>query len=448
MHRIMAIMGVFCFCLSHQKTSALSPLGRKFSTKWKEVVVAQSKVVSYKPKANSILQIGLSTYHDYTLPLTRRHCSKKNMAEEYTSQQSPYNNYNDYTSDHLKNIIEKEQIDFQLPYFPIYYNDVYEVILPPNHRFPMKKYRLVREQLQQRIKVLSLEERNKVQCEFRVSPLATVEQLETTHCPVYIDRYLRGEMTAEEIRNAGFPWSTSGVHRSLSSVGGTVAAATSVCEAKRKQLQKNKNKNNLWSAHVAGGTHHAFRDRGEGFCIFSDIAVAANFVLQEYSDVVRRILIIDLDVHQGNGNAVLFQDREDVLTFSMHCKTNYFSKKQSSDLDIELPPDCNDVTYLTTLNHWLKTIDKEGGNFDLIFYQAGVDILEDDRLGNMSISQQGISKRNEMIFNFANKRATPLVITMGGGYPKRDGHWNTIIDAHTNVYTEAHKFLRLLRSEQ
>ena len=228
----------------------------------------------------------------------------------------------------------------------------------------------------------------------------------------------------------------------MSSVGGTLAAARFVCETiqeRQQHMQSHLSGIQPWAAHVAGGTHHAFRDRGEGFCVFSDIAVAANVIRQEFPTIVKKILIIDLDVHQGNGNAVLFQDRPDVMTFSMHCNANYFSEKQQSDLDVELPPDCTDQTYLMTLHHWLRRIQKES-SFSLVFFQAGVDILSDDRLGRMAVSQQGIEKRNKLIFDFAREMNVPLVITMGGGYPRTDD-WSPILRAHSNVYLQARQYL-------
>jgi acetoin utilization deacetylase AcuC-like enzyme len=176
------------------------------------------------------------------------------------------------------------------PFFPIYYNDVYEFPLPPNHRFPMDKYGKVRKLVQQLLVDLPLDQQGKVRYEFLVSPLATIDELETTHCKDYIQRFMTGDQSEAERRNVGFPWSEQGVQRSLSSVGGTVAAACSVCE----EWKDNRSGMPPWSAHVAGGTHHAFYDRGEGFCIFSDIAVAANVVLQRYPDLVKRILIVQL----------------------------------------------------------------------------------------------------------------------------------------------------------
>lgn len=282
---------------------------------------------------------------------------------------------------------------------------------------------------------------------FAVSPLATVEELETTHSPDYIARFLRGDQTEKEQRNVGFPWSQQGVDRSLSSVGGTMAAACDVCkEIERRQAESRGLTMAPWAAHVAGGTHHAFYDYGEGFSVFSDMAVAANVVLKRYPSVVKRILMLDLDVHQGNGNAVLFQGRPAVSTVSIHCEGNYFSEKQKSDLDIELPIGCNDSTYLTTLNHWLKRIEKLSGPdyYDLLFFQAGVDILDDDRLGRMEVSADAVKKRNEMVFDFAHRLSLPMVICMGGGYPKNPDDWTPIIDAHSNVYFGAHQYLRRL----
>ena len=337
-------------------------------------------------------------------------------------------------------------IDHNKPFFRVFYNDVYEVILPKGHRFPMQKYGKVRRRVQEMIAALPPQEQDKVQCDFQVSPLATFEELTTTHCPDYVKNFMVGNQTDVELRNVGFPWSPSGVNRALSSVGGTVAAACAVCDVLRERRRQYDDENiddngfaPTWSAHVAGGTHHAFYSRGEGFCVFSDIAVAANVVLERYSDVVQRILIIDLDVHQGNGNAVLFQGRDDVITFSMHCKKNFFSEKQSSDLDIELPEHCTDQTYLSTLSYWLKRINAEGGEYDLVFYQAGVDVIADDRLGRMSLSQEGVLKRNEMIYNWADERDIPLIITMGGGYIKKD--WEPILSAHSNVYFSAFQYL-------
>lgn len=353
----------------------------------------------------------------------------------------------------LQSLVQKRSLTSQIsarPYFPIFYNDVYEVKLPANHRFPMEKYRKVRLMVQERISSLSQEHQHAVECDFRVSPLATFDELTLTHDVNYVRRFLNGDMTEAEIRNAGLPWSLAGVDRALSSTGGTLAAAVAAVEEwqpQEKVLQPHSDaeptlpRRLCWSAHIAGGTHHAFADHGEGFCIFSDIAVATNVVLQRFPSIVKNILILDLDVHQGNGNAVLFQGRPEVFTFSLHCGANYFSAKQESDLDIELPAGSTDETYLMTLHHWLRRIKEEStGKFDLIFFQAGVDVLEEDRLGRLALTQKGVQRRNDLVFQFAQDLNIPLVITMGGGYP-RSNDWTPILHAHANVYLQAHQFL-------
>lgn len=277
-----------------------------------------------------------------------------------------------------------------------FYNDVFKVQLPENHRFPMEKYSLVREGLQRHFF-----QNNQV--EFCVSPLATIPELESTHCREYIDRYISGNLNPSEIRAVGFPWSFAGVQRTLSSVGGTVEAMRVVCS-----------KECTYAGHIAGGTHHAFFDYGEGFCVFSDIAVAANLAFREFP-FVKKILIIDLDVHQGNGNAVLFQDNENVFTFSMHCKENYFSAKRESNIDIELAAGTGNDEYLSTLGRWLPWLMENIGP-DLVFYQAGVDILDSDRLGRLSLTREGVRTRNQMVYKTIAEYGVQTVITMGGGY--------------------------------
>ena len=388
-------------------------------------------------------------------------------------------------------VTDRSTAEVSVPTFRLFYNDVYEVELPPRHRFPMGKYRKVRERVQERIASHlaaaaggggdgETKPSAVVDVGFCVSPLSTFEELSTTHDPTYIRRFLEGDQTPEEQRNVGFPWSRRGVDRALSSVGGTLAAARFVCEHERRRGLRRRGKGGgegddgtedgfpAWAAHIAGGTHHAFYDRGEGFSVFSDMAVAANVVLEEYPDVIRNnILMIDLDVHQGNGNAVLFRKKsksssskhsDRVFTFSMHCAGNYFSRKQESDLDIELPVGCKDQAYLMTLHHWLKRFriehrkprepdEPEPLRWDLVIFQAGVDVLEDDRLGRMALSPGGVARRNELVYGFVRDLGVPLVICMGGGYPKKDNHgdddgaWESILETHSEVYFGAHRFL-------
>jgi acetoin utilization deacetylase AcuC-like enzyme len=279
----------------------------------------------------------------------------------------------------------------------LFYNDVYEVALPPTHKFPMQKYRAVRELLQH-------ENSNNPQIRFSVSPRATAEELGFTHCPTYVHRYFSGQLTDVEVRKTGFPWTPANVLRSTSSAGGTVAAMRSILSSENSNM----------ACHIAGGTHHAFYDYGEGFCIFSDIAVACNLALREFPRQVRQILIVDLDVHQGNGNAVLFAQEPRVFTFSMHCRENYFSRKEHSNVDVELKPGTGDEEYMEQLQLWLPKL-FDTVKPDLVFYQAGVDIFEGDRLGKLKVTREGLQRRNAAVYQEVMARNMKCVVTMGGG---------------------------------
>eukprot|EP00981_Chlorochromonas_danica_P001500 scaffold326_cov169-Ochromonas_danica.AAC.1 len=302
-------------------------------------------------------------------------------------------------------------------------NDHYEVPLPPKHRFPMEKYRLVRQSLQHDY------ERESSLVTFHKSPLATFDELVTTHCPKYVSRVIEGKLTEKEVRKTGFPWSEEHVRRTLSSVGGTVAAMRSLFTLP----------NSLFAGHLAGGTHHAFYDYGEGFCVFSDIAVATNVALKEFPHDVKKVLIIDLDVHQGNGNAVLFEGHPEVCTFSLHCVENYFSTKQVSTLDIELPGGSGDEAYLAALGSWLPYL-LNHHQPDLAFFQAGVDIHEEDKLGKLKVTREGIRRRNHMVFEELAKRGIKTVVTMGGGYPQdlspSSSAFRQVVSCHADVYRE------------
>lgn len=247
-------------------------------------------------------------------------------------------------------------------------------------------------------------------------------------------------MTPQENRAIGFPWNRQHVERTLSSVGGTVAAMHSLFQPVAGVDGSTDGDRTLpmCAGHCAGGTHHAFREHGEGFCIFSDIAVAANVCLRDYPDQVSRALIVDLDVHQGNGNAVLFKDEPRVFTFSMHCRSNYFSEKQQSDLDVEVEPGAGDEEYLALLAHHLPLVFARQRP-EIVFYQAGVDVLASDRLGRLELTREGARRRNAMVYEAVKAADARLVVTAGGGYPidsdadsKRD-----IIGAHADVYVQA-----------
>jgi len=314
-----------------------------------------------------------------------------------------------------------------------YYNDPYEYPLPAGHRFPMEKYRIVRERL----------ERDITSAEFRVSPLVSHEDLLTTHDASYVRRFLDGELSAAENRRIGFPWSVDGVRRALSSTGGTVAAARCVAEALRsRQEQRNDGASKFAVAgHIAGGTHHARADAGAGFCVFSDIAVATNVLRRDFADVCRRVLIVDLDVHQGDGNAVIFADDPGVFTFSLHAADNvaWQAERVASDCDVALATGAGDDTYLRMLRAYLPLLRRVAP--DVVFYQAGVDPSEHDRLGKLNVTRRGLRRRNDLVFETCRRLDVPVVVTMGGGYPRdldpASPAYQEIVHAHVDVYAGA-----------
>jgi len=290
------------------------------------------------------------------------------------------------------------------------------------HRFPIKKYQSVKQLIQS-------EYEHQHFVKFQRSEPVTREELAATHCYNYVEKYLSGNLTELEIRKQGFPWTDASVDRTLRIVGGTVSATRALFS----------NASLMMSGNIAGGTHHAFYDYGEGFCIFSDIAVACNLALKEFPDQVERILILDLDVHQGNGNAALFQHDPRVFTFSMHCRENYFSAKQQSNIDIELDAGTGDEVYLSKLKTWLPYL-FHAVKPQLVFYQAGVDIYEGDRLGKLKVTRAGLQKRNEMIYQAVSRRGIKCVVTMGGGYPKdlepSSAPFQELTENHADVYRQ------------
>ncbi len=267
--------------------------------------------------------------------------------------------------------------------------------LPPGHRFPMGKYALLQSRLGQRWPHIE-----------QVQSLpATLGELALVHDTEYIQAVMGGTLEAAHQREIGFPWSRGMVERALCSVGATIMAAR--C-ASLEGL----------SGNMAGGTHHASRERGGGFCVFNDVAVAARLMAVEAQrrGVQRfRVAIIDLDVHQGNGSAAIFKDDPSVFTLSMHGAKNFPFRKETSDLDIELPDACSDEVYLAELDRALGQLERQAP-FDLLFYLAGVDPHVDDRLGRLALSEQGLSARDARVFAWAHARQTPLAFVMAGGY--------------------------------
>ena len=286
----------------------------------------------------------------------------------------------------------------------------------------MQKYRYVREALQREL-APSL-------ASFHESPLAAMDDLCLVHHPEYVQKFLNDELTREENRRIGFPWSPASVNRALSSTGGTIAAMHAICRPGAAAS---------FSGHIAGGTHHAFADRGEGYCVFNDIAVAAAVALRDYPERVRRVLVVDCDVHQGNGSAKIFEADGRVFTFSLHCEGNLFSKREASNLDVDLPVGAGDEAYLAALGAQLPRL-FDDVRPDLCFYQGGVDPHRHDRIGRLELTTAGLKRRNALVYEEAARRDVRLVLTMGGGYPKdlneRSAPFQQVVQAHMDCYRQ------------
>lgn len=293
----------------------------------------------------------------------------------------------------------------------IYSSDHFVLPLPENHRFPMDKYRLLRE---------SVEASGLFPCDALVVPEpATDEQLLRVHDRGYVERVKSGTLDRQEIRRLGFPWSPELVERSRRSVGATIGAS-------RSALDRG------CGINLAGGTHHAFKDRGNGFCVFNDVAVAIR-ELQE-TDGVRRAMVIDCDVHQGDGTAAIFSDDPSVFTLSIHGRRNYPLRKEASDLDIGLDDGARDDAYLEALERGLGCLNRVE-SLDLVIYLAGADPYENDRLGRLAVSAEGLAERDRLVLGECRGRGLPTAVVMGGGYAPEIGeivalHLATVIAAH------------------
>jgi len=289
----------------------------------------------------------------------------------------------------------------------IAYSPIYKYQLPDGHRFPMIKYELLPEQLLYEGTIT--EEQL-----FHPAPLSETDIL-LTHDTGYWNRLKALELSRKEIRNIGFPLSEVLVRR-----GTHIANGTLQCALYAQQYGV--------ALNIAGGTHHAFSDRGEGFCLLNDIAIAANVLLRD--GLAQKVLVVDLDVHQGNGTAAIFRNEERVFTFSMHGEKNYPTRKEQSDLDIGLPDKTEDALYLRTLRKTLpRLIDQTEP--DLLFYLSGVDVLATDKLGRLSLSTAGCKERDRIVLEACYRHKIPVAISMGGGYSPTIAH---IIDAHANTF--------------
>jgi acetoin utilization deacetylase AcuC-like enzyme len=274
-----------------------------------------------------------------------------------------------------------------------FYSDHVQPDLPPGHRFPMQKYRLLREQVQATLPDVRLIE----------APQAGVADLTLAHAPDYVRAVREGTLSPAQWREIGFPWSPALAERSARSVGATVAASEAA-----------------WAegvgVNLAGGTHHAGSAQGSGFCVFNDVAVAIRRAQAQRPGL--RCVVIDLDVHQGNGTADIFTGDASVFTLSLHGDKNFPFRKVPSSLDVPLPDGCNDAAYLSALDVALHTLDAEHARapFGLAFYLAGADPHEGDRLGRLKLTAEGLAARDERVFALTERWRVPTAMAMAGGY--------------------------------
>jgi acetoin utilization deacetylase AcuC-like enzyme len=272
-----------------------------------------------------------------------------------------------------------------------------------HHSYPMDKYRLVPERL--------LAEKTLTQDELVEPEPVTLDDVLRVHTPDYVYAFMNGALERKALLRLGLPWSPELVRRAFAVIGGTLGAA-------RLALEEGT------AANLAGGTHHAFADHGEGYCIFNDLVIVLRRLRAE--GTAKRFLIIDLDVHQGNGTAALCQTDVEVFTFSMHGENNYPVRKEHSSWDISLPDGTTDEQYLDLLTQALPQL-LDRFSPDLIFYQAGVDVLAGDRFGKLALTMTGVGERDRLVSEFVRRAGLPLVVTLGGGYA-HDIH--RIVEAH------------------
>jgi acetoin utilization deacetylase AcuC-like enzyme len=299
----------------------------------------------------------------------------------------------------------------------VFYATQFVLPLPPGHRFPMGKYQLLRDRLAAELPQLQL-----MQAE-----AATDGQLALVHTPAYVQAITDGSVDPAILREIGFPWSPAMAERARRSVGATIAA----CRAAFRDGV---------AGNIAGGTHHASADRGGGFCVFNDAAVAARLMQAEQGRRGRplQVAVIDLDVHQGNGTARIFRDDPTVFTLSLHGQKNFPFRKEPSDLDVDLPDGCRDDEYLHALE---QALDELGRRVDpgLVIYLAGADPHEGDRLGRLKLTWDGLEARDRRVFDWAWERGVPLAFAMAGGYGTR---MEDTVQVQVNTFGVAMQFWR------
>ena len=294
---------------------------------------------------------------------------------------------------------------------PVVNHEDYFAKIGDDHKFPINKFGELANYLI----------RNKIVKKFHKPYACSIETLSYAHSENYISNIKNKTLSKESVKKIGFPLIDSVVQRSLVATGGTVLASKLAI-------------NYGISCNTAGGSHHANYDSGGGYCVFNDVAVAANYLKDKKS--VKKILILDLDVHQGNGNSEIFFKDRNVTTFSMHCASNYPAKKSNSDIDIELDDNMEDEEYLNILHNNLKLLNKD--KFDFVFYIAGVDVHFNDRLGKLKISDDGIDKREKIVIENYFEKKIPLCGVLGGGYNK---NFDKLIELHSMLHKNCAEIL-------
>lgn len=294
----------------------------------------------------------------------------------------------------------------------VFFSDAFDLNLPPGHRFPATKYGRLRRRL--------VEERILAEDMLSASPPIGAAEIGVAHAADYVAAIESGAISESAMRRIGFPWSAHVWRRASATMGGAVAAA-------RAALQSG------LSGQLAGGTHHAHYDFGAGYCVFNDFAIAALTLFAEGR--VKRVAVVDLDVHQGDGNAAILGSRDDVFIFSMHGAKNFPFRKEKSTLDVEMPDGVEDDAYLAALAEHMPAV--FAFRPDFIFYQAGVDPLAEDRLGRLALTHQGLMTRDRMVLGEADRRGIPVSIAIGGGYAEP-------IEASVEAYANTWRVARAL----
>ena len=274
----------------------------------------------------------------------------------------------------------------------IYYTDTFKIPLPAKHTFPKNKYPLLRKRISEKL--------DGEMVEMSIPHPATDEQILRVHDAAYFRRFVNGELTAKEIRRVGLPWSPQIVQRARYSIGGTIAAC-------RASLDEGV------AVNLGGGTHHAFSDQGQGYCWLNDTVIASRAMQDE--GLAEKILIVDCDVHQGNGTAAILKDDPSIFTFSIHGKNNFPLHKEKSDLDLELPDGAEDAAYLDVLDKGLAE-SMLTSRADLVIYLAGADPFINDRFGRLALTKAGLAKRDSLVFQHCRRAGMPVAVTLAGGY--------------------------------